>query len=117
MPRLVNIVPTDATRRLARSMMADARRTTGGDAALKHLPELQPEQLVALIGALLTQIKVTEKVGRPPLPLELAEDERRRCHAAYRNGDRTPEVVAGEREYQRVNQRARRQRTGLRSTA
>jgi hypothetical protein len=111
--RSFNIVPTAATRKLAAAMITDARKTTGGDAALKHLPDLHPEQLAAFIGALLTQIKIVEHQRGHLLPLELEAEERRRCHAAFARGERTPEVVAGEREYQRVDKRMRRRHLKL----
>lgn len=115
MPRpLVNVVPTPATRRLAATMIHDARTSTGPDAALRHLPKLPPEQGVALVGLLLTQIKVVSKSGRPAMPMTLTEEERRRGYAAWRRGERTPFAERAYREYQRAAQRARRARRGLR---
>lgn len=111
---LVNVVPTEQTRRVAAAMMHQARQSTGADAALRHLPDLQPEQLTALVGLLLTQIKVISKSGRPTMPLTLSEEERRRGYAAWRRGERTPFTERAYREYQRANQRARRARRGLR---
>lgn len=41
--------------------------------------------------------------GRPRLPEQFTEEQRRDGHARYRAGDRNPQTVAAEREYQRVN--------------
>ncbi|WP_243061183.1 hypothetical protein [Nocardioides sp. SR21] len=112
--RLVNVVPTPATRRLAAAMIHDAHQTTGPDAAVKHLAKLRPEQCTALIGLLLTQVKAASKTGRPSMPLTLSAEDRRRGYAAYRRGERTAFAERAYREYQRANQRARRARTGLR---
>lgn len=44
------------------------------------------------------------KGGRPRLSLQFTKAQRRAGNAAYKRGDRTPEMVAAYREYQRVSQ-------------
>ena len=39
------------------------------------------------------------------VPNTYSDEQRRALHAAYIRGERTPEVVAGEREYQRIRPR------------
>lgn len=109
-PRVVNVVPTPATRTLARRMIADAEKTSGADASLAHLHDVHPLQLVALVGLLLTATKQHKKIGRPAVPLQFSEDDRRRGYTAYRNGLHTEFTEAAYREYQRVNQQRRRAR-------
>lgn len=111
--RLVNVVPSDATRRLAASMIRDAAATTGADSALKHMPEMRADQLVALIGVLLTATKQHRKPGRAPVPSQFTAEERRRGWSQYRQGVRTEFAVAAAREYRRMAQRALRRREGL----
>jgi hypothetical protein len=57
---------------------------------------------------LLTQAKIHRKAGRPQLPIRFTEEQRRAANTAYKRGDRSPEVIEGWREYQRVSQRQRR---------
>ena len=63
MSRLINVVPTVTTRRVASLMIQDAEVTTGADAVLRHLREIPPGQHVALIALLLSQCKLTAKQG------------------------------------------------------
>lgn len=112
---VASLIPTRRTRALARILVGEANRTTSLDAVLNHLDRLDDDQTRALVVVLLTAIKQHHKTGRPPLPLRLTEEQRRECHRLYRRGDRTPEVEEGEREYQRVNQRARRARAPRRA--
>lgn len=109
--RVGSLVPTARTRLLAKRLIYESYQSTGVDAVLNHLDELEDDQIHALIGVLLTATKQHRKNGRPPLPLQFSETQRRELHRLYANGDRSPEVVAGHREYQRVNQRARRARS------
>ena len=106
----LNVIPTLRTRALASILIQEAREATGVDAVLNHIDHLDadPDQLYALIGVLLTHTKIHKKAGRPRLRLVFTPEERRAANAAYKKGDRTPEVVAAYREYQRVNQQARR---------
>jgi hypothetical protein len=105
-----NLVPTAATRALAARAIYEAEKQTGPDAALLAVRNVEPDQVAALIGVILTATKVHKKIGRPRVPVQFPPDERRRLHTLYKNGDRSPETLEGEREYQRVNQRNRRAR-------
>jgi hypothetical protein len=108
--RVVNLVPTPATRALAAEVIYQAEQRTGPDAALVALEKVSPDQLPALLGIVLTATKVHKKVGRPRVPLQFTAEERRQAHTAHKNGDKSAWAQAGEREYQRVNQRQRRAR-------
>lgn len=107
------LVPTARTRAVAQMLLRDAAKTTAIDAVLNHLDRIEADQVHALIGVLLTAAKQHKKLGRPRMTLHLTESQRREMHRRYRRGERTPEVVEGEREYQRVNQQARRKRAQL----
>lgn len=114
MTKVVNVVPTKRTRRLAAVMVHDAHQSTGPDAALRHLGRIEPEQVTALVGLLLTQVKVVSKSGRPQLPLTLSAEDRLRGYSAWRRGDRSPFAELAVREYRRAAARARRARLGNR---
>lgn len=45
---------------------------------------------------------------RPIVTIKVPSDVRRAAHAAYRRGDRTPEVIKGERAYQQAWREKRR---------
>lgn len=102
-------------------MVACAIAEAGADAAVRFIPTVRPEQLPALIGVL------AHIAAHGTLPgswvgdrrnaaawhklkhlTEFTDEQRRVAHAAYARGERGPWVVAGEREYQRVNKRALR---------
>lgn len=106
----LNLVPSRATRQLAERMIYDAQQTTGADVVLAHIRSINPTQVPALIGILLTATKPHRKLGRPIVPLTLSPDERREAHRLYKQGDRTEWVVLGQREYQRANTRSLRAR-------
>ncbi len=78
----MNIVATPATRTIAKAILADAQ-WDGGDAVLRHLPDVRPDQLAALIH-LLVRTAITGEVpaatGAHRKPLTLSVDERRRAH-------------------------------------
>ena len=102
-----NLVPTTRTRRLADALIKEAAADTGTDAVLNHLDHLDGDQVYAVLGAVLD--RHCHRPGRPPIArTEFTPDQRRAAHAAYARGERSPEVVAGEREYQRVNKREKR---------
>lgn len=105
-----NLVPTPETRALATRAIYAAEQRTGADAALLIYREVDPDQLPALLGLVLTATKAHKKLGRPRIPLQFSADERRELHKLYKRGGRSRRVTAGEREYQRVNQRNRRAR-------
>lgn len=99
----MNVVPSAATRRLAERMVAEAERSTTADVVLRCLPDVQPGQVPALIGLLLTSTKVHKKVGRPARPITYSEPERREANRRYRAGERDdPWVTEGYRQYQVV---------------
>lgn len=105
------IVATPATRSLARQIITDTA-WDGAEATLRHLPELRPSQLAALIH-LLAQAAGTGEVpagagAGDRKPLLLTEDERRRAHRRYAAGHRDPATRRGESEYQRERKRTRR---------
>lgn len=105
-----SLVPTPRTRAVAQMLLRDATKASAVDAVLNHLDRIEDDQVHALIGVLLTAAKQHRRIGRPRLALKLTEAKRREMHTRYRRGEREPEVVEGEREYQRVNQQARRAR-------
>lgn len=108
----MNVVPTPRTRQVARMMIADAVQETGPDAVLRHLHRLPGDQLPALLGVLLTNAKMQQKLGRPPMPNVFTDEERRRGNRQYKAGMRDDWTVAAWREYQRVIQRRRNERVG-----
>ena len=96
--------------------------TQGAEAALAALAHTPPEQVPALVAFLARIAASATSIPRPLLPNEvpgltrrakpsdpirLTEAQRREAHRRYRSGDRSPGVVLGEREYQRLSKRAR----------
>ena len=107
----MNIVADRNTRRIATLMVGTAVRETGPDAVVRHIRQVPPEQLPALVGLLLTNIKVTKKAGAPRLADKFSDAERKAGYAAYkRHGDRSEWAIDCFREYQRVQQRKARLR-------
>lgn len=110
----MSIVPTEATRAIARAIIRDTR-DDGADATLRHLQHVHPDQLAALV-ALLAREAAARRLPPGPigarvrltLPAVLTPEERRQAHAAWTRGQRDPWVIAGEREYQRMRTRVRR---------
>lgn len=107
-----NLVPTARARRLADTLIMEAAADTGTDAVLNHLDHLDPEQVYAVLSVVLDRYcHPPGRPGRPPIArAEFTPAERRAAHAAYARGERTPEVVAGAREYQRVKKRQQRKK-------
>lgn len=105
-----SIVATPATRNLAKQILLDSQ-WDGADAVLRHLPDVRPSQVPALV-ALLAKAALTGTIpaptGAPRKPLLLTPDERKRAHARYVAGVRDAATVRGEREYQRAWTRERR---------
>jgi hypothetical protein len=100
-----NLVPTPATRALARRMRARAEQTSGAEAAML-LAELDPHQIYALVGLLLgDRTTPLTKNGRPRLADRFTDAQRRHGYARYRQGARDATTVAQYREYQRVQMR------------
>ena len=99
------------------------RRTAkdGADGALEVLGHFHPDRHPALIAFLAHLACGASSRSRPakngtyrgePIPPErLTPEERKAYHAAWKRGERTPEVIAGEREYQRIRNRQRRAAT------
>ena len=105
-----NLIPSDRTKRLAELLIAEAKDETGVDAVLNHLDHIEEEQTHALL-ALVLERTSWRPPGRPVITkTDFTPDERRAAHAAYVRGVRTPDVVAGEREYQRLYARRRRKK-------
>jgi hypothetical protein len=111
------IVPSVATRKLARRMISTATKTTGADAALL-LRDCHPDQVAALIGLLLTAVKIGGiHDGRPRLPDRFTPEQRREGNRLYKQGDRREWVIEAKREYQRHYMRRHRQSPGYRRPA
>ncbi|MGZ4519980.1 MAG: hypothetical protein ACXVXP_00225 [Mycobacteriaceae bacterium] len=118
---MATLVATPATQKIARQIIRDTAEE-GADAVLRWLPEVQPEQVTALL-VLIAREAAAVRLPSGPRPLGrfvpdlLTHEERRRAHAAYERGERAEWVVTGEREYQRNRMRNRRDRrattTGL----
>lgn len=109
----MNIVATHHTRLVARDIILETRER-GTDAVLKHLPRVHPEQSAALLVLLAQAAAHAVSVPRTDNPQRggaaiLSEVERRLAHRAYARGERDLATVLGEREYQRMRVRARRQ--------
>lgn len=104
-----SIVASPATRTLARQIIADTT-WDGADATLRHLTQVRPSQLPALVHLLAVAATTGEIPGGPAgqerKPILLSEEERRRAHARYNAGHRDPATRRGEREYQRAAKRA-----------
>lgn len=118
------VVPTMQTQRLARRLVR-ATPELGAEAALSALAHTPPEQIPALVamlariaagstciprGVLPESVPNLARRARPDDPILLTEAQRREAHRRYRTGDRTPAVVLGEREYQRLSKRMRTMR-------
>ena len=113
----IRIALTPAERRRAKQLI---RRTSvdGADATLAYLRRFSPDAYPALVAYLASV--ACNAVGleqrhagmryRPNQPELHTEDERRVLHRLYGRGVRTPDVVIGEREYQRVRAQKRTQR-------
>lgn len=109
----VNIVPTPPTRMLVRRMIRQAIRTTGADAA-PMVADCHPDQVAALIGLLLTAVKIGGiHDGRPRMPDRFTPEQRREGNRLYRQGDRREWVIEAKREYQRHCARKHRQTPGF----
>lgn len=114
----MNLAPTTHTRRIARRIVRETE-VIGADATLRHLCDVPPQQVPALVALLakyaagrtgLTAagpVKLLDRVP-PGMPNRFTVEQRRDAHRRYANGSRAPEVVAGEREYQRGWARDRR---------
>lgn len=112
----MNVVPDFRTIRIANALIARTpyEGVEATVSAVKHLPD---DQLPALIFALARAAsnrahvtvgvelpqRITDHGGRAPVraPNEFTIAQRREAHRRFRGGDRTPVVIAGEREYQR----------------
>lgn len=107
----MNVVADRNTRHVASLLVGTAVRETGADAVIRHLRQVDPKQLPALVSLLLTDIKVTKKAGAPRMADRFSDAERKAGYAAYkRHGDRSEWAVECFREYQRIQQRKARLR-------
>lgn len=118
----MNVVPTIHTKRMAHRLIR-ATPELGAEAALSALAHVPAEQVPALVALLARHaagaicipaatlpaevVDINRRV-RPGTPPVFSEAQRREAHRRYRTGERTPPVVAGEREYQRMRQRVKR---------
>lgn len=107
----MNIVATTATRKLARAIIRETA-DNGADATLRHLHDVAPDQLPALIAILAREAAGARIPRGSHFPIDgrlvvdvLTVEERRTAHAAYVRGLRDEWVVNGEREYQRLRRR------------
>lgn len=107
---MINFVPTMATKRLAQRMLRQAAVTNGPDAA-RLLADVQPDQLYALVGFLLTSAEANGKTGGIQIANRFTVDERKAGHSRYRAGARDPLTIAQHREYARLYMRRYRQKT------
>ncbi|GEP38861.1 hypothetical protein NPS01_25240 [Nocardioides psychrotolerans] len=110
-----SIVASPATRAIARQIITDTQ-WDGAEATLRHLPDLHPTQIPALIH-LLAAAAATGDIPTSPAattrkPLLLTEDERRRAHARFVAGATDPATRRGEQEYQRARRRIQRTQDG-----
>lgn len=108
----MNLVPTVRTRNLADQLIQNVIRqdSTGIDAVLNHVDRLDKtgDQLYALLGVILTQVRINYRAGRPRVDITLTEEQRRAAHTAYARGERDPWTWDGERQYQRAKKRVER---------
>jgi hypothetical protein len=110
-----SVVATPATRAIARQILADTH-WDGAEATLRHLPQVTPAQIPALVH-LLSVAATTGEIPTGPAgalrkPLLLDEDERLRAHARFIAGHRDPATRRGEQEYNRARRRAQRAEDG-----
>jgi len=108
----MNLVLTHAERKRAKLLV---RRTSknGADATLELLPHFHADSWPALIAFLAGAACEAKNLPHPVDAIKcarnqpdlLTEPQRREAHRRYLYGERTPEVVAGEREYQRIKAR------------
>lgn len=119
----MNIVPTVQTQRLARGLIR-ATPAHGAEATVKALARTPHDQIPALVALLArhaaaaicvppaaslpTEVVDITRRAKNGAPIQFTEAQRREAHRRYRGGDRTPPVIAGEREYQRMRARVKR---------
>ena len=116
------VVPTSGTIKAAKALIR-LTPERGAEAAIAILPTIPDEQIPALVALLarhaasvtappavpdLPQDFVLTGRARPGQPPRLTEAQRREAHRRYRGGDRSPGVVMGEREYQKLRKRVSR---------
>lgn len=109
----VCLAPTQRTNRLATAMLQHARRTSGAEAVAEYVDHLEPEQLLALMGVLLTRatkdVPTTHRaMGRPPIPLKLTDEQRTEFVRRWWNGDQSALAHLAYREHRRLRDRERR---------
>ena len=110
----MNLVLNPGERRRAR-MLVKATSKNGADATRDMLRHFRPEVIPALVAYLAAfAAEATEPTQREVWtrgkPDALTEAQRREAHRRFNTGDRTPEVVAGNREYHRNRSRECRAR-------
>lgn len=113
------VVPTSATIKAAKTLIR-LTPERGAEIAVDILPKIPAEQIPALVALLARHAaSVTAPPAVPDLPQDfvltgrakqgqppiLTEAQRREAHRRYRGGDRSPGVVLGEREYQKLRKR------------
>lgn len=108
----MNVVATKETRRALERMLEAAKGDGAGEAVLRHLREVDPPQLPALVTLLVRgAVRSTPGTrGRPSLPFHLTPDQQRNGYTQYRQGSRTDFAITAAREYMRANKRAERAR-------
>lgn len=113
----MNVVATRETRRIVDKMLRVAHEEGAGEAVLRHLADLDPAQIPALIAAVLNAParcsrthSERQSIRREPLPFTLTAEAQLRGYSQYRQGVRTDFAVTAMREYTRANKRAERER-------
>lgn len=84
------------------------------DAALRHLPKLEPGQAPALVAILLSNARRPRNMnlGRRPMPYRYTPEERRAGKAAWKRGERSRVIEDQRREYDRWAAEQLRRRRG-----
>lgn len=109
------VVANSHTRKVVGHMLRDTT-FVGAEAVLRHLPRIEPGQRVAAM-VLLAKAAAPPEPPKPTgvtltgetreKPVTLTPEQMRRAHSRWNKGDREPDTVEGERQYQRVRGRRR----------
>jgi hypothetical protein len=108
-------IPRAEHQAIARRLVTAARHR-GIEYVTDELTHVKPGELALVVHALARLAVVTEPTdtmgrrGQPPVPFRFTLEERREAHRLYAKGLRTAYAIAGEREYKRGHQQARRAR-------
>lgn len=103
----MNVVANQHTRRVRDRLLATARDNGGGEAVLRHLADIEPAQLPALIALLL---RPADELRPQRVPFTLTPEAMRRGYSQYRQGSRSDFAITAMREYTRRNKQLERDR-------